>query len=110
MNAEVKERWVTALRSGEFKQGRVYLRASNDQTGAEEFCCLGVLCLIEDPESWSEEPRHEGGWLHRGEEELPDEDLMEEMGLSRSEVSYLAEMNDAGDSFEEIADYIEREL
>lgn len=34
-----KERWVKALRSGEYKQGRAALRTADDK-----FCCLGVLC------------------------------------------------------------------
>lgn len=33
------EKWVAALESGEYKQGREKLRSSND-----EFCCLGVAC------------------------------------------------------------------
>ena len=32
------KRWVDALRSGEYKQGKGYLHNSSD-----EFCCLGVL-------------------------------------------------------------------
>jgi hypothetical protein len=38
MNPEVKARWVAALRSGEYKQGKGALRLNN------KFCCLGVLC------------------------------------------------------------------
>ena len=39
-NKEVKEKWLAALRSGEYKQGRNALRRNNN------FCCLGVLCDI----------------------------------------------------------------
>lgn len=38
MNPEVKQMWIDALRSGEYKQGRESLQ-KNDR-----FCCLGVLC------------------------------------------------------------------
>lgn len=38
MQAEVKAKWVAALRSGEYAQGRSQLRAD------DRFCCLGVLC------------------------------------------------------------------
>ena len=38
MKQEIKEKWVSALRSGEYKQGKEGLRIYN------EFCCLGVLC------------------------------------------------------------------
>lgn len=41
MNPEVKAKWVAALRSGRFKQGREALRDCEDN-----FCCLGVLCEI----------------------------------------------------------------
>jgi hypothetical protein len=37
MKQEIKDRWVAALRSGEFKQGRNCLRMD------DLFCCLGVL-------------------------------------------------------------------
>jgi hypothetical protein len=40
MNKEVKEKWLAALRSGEYKQGRHALKQDNN------FCCLGVLCDI----------------------------------------------------------------
>lgn len=40
MDQEIKERWVAALRSGDYPQARSKL---NDGTG---FCCLGVLCEI----------------------------------------------------------------
>lgn len=40
MNPEVKARWVAALRSGEYKQGKNALQRDG------KFCCLGVLCEI----------------------------------------------------------------
>jgi len=39
MNKKVKKLWVTALRSGKYKQGKSRLKISDGQ-----FCCLGVLC------------------------------------------------------------------
>jgi hypothetical protein len=41
MNPVVKEKWITALKSGKYQQGRGQLRSFNDK-----FCCLGVLCDI----------------------------------------------------------------
>lgn len=35
---DVAKEWVKALRSGEYTQGREWLRRSDN------FCCLGVLC------------------------------------------------------------------
>jgi hypothetical protein len=45
LNAEVKTKWVAALLSGEYKQGKGWLRSRN-----EEFCCLGVLCDLASKE------------------------------------------------------------
>lgn len=42
MDQAIKERWVTALRSGEYEQGKGYLRLS-DGKGKDHYCCLGVL-------------------------------------------------------------------
>jgi hypothetical protein len=39
MKKTVMKKWVSALRSGKYKQGTGRLRDSDDQ-----FCCLGVLC------------------------------------------------------------------
>lgn len=40
MKAYVKKKWLTALRSGEYTQGRYKLRHAGN------FCCLGVLCNL----------------------------------------------------------------
>lgn len=44
MNPEVKTKWLAALRSGQFKQGRGRLARVTPE--GEEFCCLGVLCEL----------------------------------------------------------------
>lgn len=41
MNPEVKAKWVAALRSGKYDQGRGQLRSPDGY-----FCCLGVLCEL----------------------------------------------------------------
>lgn len=56
MNPEVKAKWLEALRSGEYKQGREYLRRGN------YYCCLGVLCDIAVKEGVISENR-DGGRL-----------------------------------------------
>lgn len=54
MNSEIKTRWLAALRSGQYGQGRNgYLRQGN------LFCCLGVLCdlAVQDGlASWGDMP------------------------------------------------------
>ena len=42
MNKEIKQKWLEALRSGEYKQGKTRLHNTTDKT----FCCLGVLCEV----------------------------------------------------------------
>lgn len=55
MNPEVKAEWLDALRSGNYKQGKGYLKDNKD-----EFCCLGVLCDLyakKHPEAyWDQTP------------------------------------------------------
>lgn len=116
MNPEVKQMWLDALRSGEYKQGRGELRTADD-----EFCCLGVLCDIHSKVThdieWGEDEL--GFFAYDGSEgtlplsviewaELPSENPI-------VKVEAIAAYND-GDSdmephsFEQIADLIEGNL
>jgi len=60
MNPEVKQKWIDALRSGDYEQGSEKLR------GVNGYCCLGVLCDIYARE-------HDTQWEFRGYDELSDE-------------------------------------
>jgi hypothetical protein len=57
MKPEIKEKWIAALKSGEYQKGVDSLR---QQVGEGEFrhCCLGVLCELHMKETgegqWSE--------------------------------------------------------
>ena len=61
MDAEIKTKWIKALRSGEYKQGEKYLNQDN------KFCCLGILCDIfakekdNDAKWYSDEEWDQGG-------------------------------------------------
>ena len=48
MDKKIKKKWLKALRSGKYKQGRDALRIGN------KFCCLGVLCDLVDSGPWVE--------------------------------------------------------
>jgi maltoporin len=48
------EEWQAALRSGKYIQGRGSLCQWNDTTNQWEYCCLGVLCDMYDPDGWEE--------------------------------------------------------
>lgn len=94
MDAEIKQRWVDALRSGKYKQCRY--RLSN---GAEH-CCLGVLADVAEIE-------YIKGWI--GYDSLGYESIERMIGHDNSQL--LWRMNDRDkSSFEEIADYIEANL
>ena len=106
MNKEVKEKWLKALRSGEYKQ------ASGQLTIDGNFCCLGVLCDIHSKEfkiKW-----HEGVYL--GASGVLPDSVMNWAGLTNDIVPYegkyssLMMANDRGYSFEEIANIIENQL
>lgn len=44
MKKSIKKKWVAALRSGDYKQGRGRLRRHTPE--GDVFCCLGVLCNL----------------------------------------------------------------
>jgi len=92
MDKDIKEKWVKALRSGEYTQGNMYLR-----TECGQHCCLGVLLEVQ---GCKDIPTH-------ATEELP---AGYEAGLSTDICLTLANKNDRGVSFAEIADYIEANL
>ena len=49
MKKRVLTKWLKALRSGKYKQGRGAL-CQIDKKGNESFCCLGVLCDLYNKE------------------------------------------------------------
>ena len=58
MKKSVKKLWLTALRSGEYRQGHDVLRANG------KFCCLGVLCDLYRKESGGPRWKNESGWSY----------------------------------------------
>lgn len=110
MNDNAKK-WVEAIRSGDYKQGRGQLA-----DGEGKFCCLGVACDLyakehpDFPTTYAEMVYY-GAFEDYGE--LPEE-VQKWLGLRTTIGSYairrtLAEDNDLGMTFPEIADLIETE-
>ncbi len=60
MNQEIKDRWIAALRSGDYKQGFHTLR--REGLKGDTFCCLGVLCEIAVADGAVEATRQKYGW------------------------------------------------
>jgi hypothetical protein len=101
-----KNKWLKALRSGEYKQGDGKLWNKKDNT----YCCLGVagkLCGVvglSAPSRWEFLDFKENKNL-RGKTRVP-EIIQGIHGVA----DILAGMNDRGDSFKVIANYIEKNL
>ena len=108
MYEETKRKWVDALRSGKFQQGRSALRrVFSEIADHAEYCCLGVLYeTVHGKEAWNV--------MDYGMCKTSHGDRSATMyvgcGLTRMDADFLARMNDAGKTFTEIADYIERVL
>lgn len=115
MKAKLKEKWLKALRSGDYHQGRTRLRDIHDQ-----FCCLGVLCDMSSKGSWRRDQHDTISYRFelKGTDNEPLTAMMgslhqyalKEFGLSSSAEITLIRMNDHGESFEEIADWIEENI
>jgi hypothetical protein len=45
MKKDIAKKWVKALRSGKYKQGKSFLKQFNSK-GQPKHCCLGVLCEL----------------------------------------------------------------
>ncbi len=103
MDQEVKAKWIAALKSGKYKQGRDRLRGPKDK-----FCCLGVLCDVIDSTKWVKEPDGysfmDRAWF------FPDE-LCVQYDLPQVKTIVLSRMNDTERKpFSEIAHYIEENM
>lgn len=134
MNPEIKQQWIAALRSGEYKQGKRVLHNVDENT----YCCLGVLCDLAVKAGAVEVKSHEynssadgditvygadGDCNDKGGVILPDE-VMTWAGIENSPIVYavlvegeeeepkdLTELNDGYDwTFEQLADVIKQSL
>lgn len=106
MVKEYKKKWIEALRSGNYKQGKFALKRDN------RYCCLGVLCNIH-PEV--EEILLDTSIYYKYKKDesngyLPDS-LCRSMKIKEEEMTKLTEMNDHNElNFDQIADWIENNL
>lgn len=88
MDANLKEKWVAALRSGDYEQCQSRFEFNGG------FCCLGVLCKVAGKPTLSEGLL--GNW-----------DFAIEAIQDGKQLERLYLMNDRGVPFVNIADYIE---
>ena len=116
---ESARKWVAALRSGRYAQGRSVLR----RVGTDEFCCLGVACdlavdagVIPPPEQ--SDGAYGYGVGHERDHIVLPPSVARWLGLRTHGGDYggtdlaaecLAADNDNGMSFRRVADLIESE-
>lgn len=120
MDAELKEKWVEALRSGKYDQADGVLRKRDWHVETQRpgnftnsFCCLGVLADVIDPTGWVVFNRTGSTALRphvlsssgsRGP------DMLNMKVLPKAVQEPLAQMNDDGEGFDTIANWIEQNL
>ncbi len=95
MDRKLRDKWLKALRSGKFRQAQGRLRRVDRKTGEESFCCLGVL----------------GTCSGASKETLRSKEMYgNSCGLNNNQTRKLSTMNDTGQSFEQISNWIERNV
>lgn len=103
MKKQLRDEWVKALRSGEYAQGKGTLQFGSS------FCCMGVLCevaekigFVEAERGFGDNPlRLTGNYLTR-------QPVASQ--LRDGDDDKLAGMNDDGEPFPIIADWIENNI
>jgi len=117
MKQDFRDKWVAALRSGEYKQGSGSLHVVNGDT--HEWCCVGVACdvLIGMGATIPHGLVFEDGNVYHYDAqcEMVSYASAIMIGLEHGKLRTLAAMNDGDNellpsTFMEIADYIEKEL
>lgn len=121
MNPEIKAKWVAALRSGEFEQGRGVLHTRAASGREDRYCCLGVLCdiAIREGLAVAKGTANFSDVSYDGDSAFLPWKVVEWAGLEGGNpavrrddglVDTLSFYNDQGKSFDEIADMIEEYL
>lgn len=120
LDPEFKAKWVAALRSGEYKQGQNNGKISPNylyDSLRSCYCCLGVAGVVAGvPVGKMDRATYFGSYCPEYQIEAPDgfPVMLQVTGESHTAgvnvALILAEMNDEGKSFNEIADWIEENL
>ena len=106
---DLREGWIAALRGGQYRQTKDRLR---DEDG---YCCLGVACDVSDLGVWKLNFYAKHTYATPTDPPaaatLP-ESVREALGITTNDADRqflisLMKRNDRGDTFEEIANYIE---
>jgi len=106
MDQTIKLKWIDALRSGKYAQAIGDLHVNYN--GANSYCCLGVLCDVLGAD-WNSQSLN-GKRIPRESENYLTNEILDEVGLDDKTQKVLGKMNDGAAGFNDIADYIEKNL
>ena len=130
MKKEIAKKWIKALRSGKYKQGKGYLKQFTSKNEPRH-CCLGVLCELyndtmkknhkkilyteemQDNSSGTSFIRFDSanGGLPKVVREWADiTNSLGEFVIDDARSECLADLNDSGKKFSTIADIIEKNV
>jgi hypothetical protein len=132
MKKEVAKKWIKALRSGKYKQGKGYLKQFTSKNEPRH-CCLGVLCELYDQQMKKNHKKtlfaehmidsesgtfvefisfnkHDGGLPKEVREWANMINPCGEFVNNKDRVEYLSDLNDDGKKFSTIADIIEKNV
>jgi hypothetical protein len=98
MLKEIKDKWIAALKSGRYNQVKGSMRLENLNNFGYSYCCLGVLV----EECYSGDDRE---WHLKAMQSVP-----LDLELSVDIQNTLSAKNDRGDTFNQIADWIEENV
>ena len=120
MDAELKQRWIDALKSGKYPKTKGALcrpipGEENKEPVAAGFCCLGVLADISGLGQWEDgadkryrsfretlTKKEEVGYLPTG--------MSSRLGFNYRQMQEIAELNDQSDTFDPVIALIEAKL
>lgn len=112
LTKELRDKWATALRSGQYVQGRKALRTGYYGTDEVRHCCLGVLCEVAGIERNGNRyhvPNSYTGKLPDRDDWSSVETPTEIAGLGEEECKNFVKLNDfEGRDFDRIAEEVEK--
>lgn len=105
MDAVTKDKWVAALRSGDYQQGRS--RLVHEGRSGKFYCCLGVLCdVLGYKQIDITEYQNDALGFVTPDGKRVEFAIGDERVLTMHHESMLMQQNDGGDSFAQIAQWI----
>ncbi len=115
MDAELKSRWIEALKSGTYPKTRgVLWRDKPNLVDPEGYCCLGVLCSISGAGEFMQRKGDIPLFLDAESGETADaalpRQMRERMGIPTSIENLLMTANDTADTFAPVIELIEAKL